>query len=125
MSEYHLHPLQTLPRVATVQGPDQNQWITGKIDPSSGYRPILHGRCIVFISHLKEFVMTERNVDVMDRTGKVLHTYPITIGASNPSPKDADYQKAALSAARVAKLVSEPDFASLTTHVHTPTQSAA
>jgi hypothetical protein len=32
-------------------------------------------------------VMTERKVDVMDKTGKVLHTYPITIGTSNPSPK--------------------------------------
>src|ERR1700693_1660185 len=92
----HERPLQTLLRVATVQGPDQNQWITRKIDPSSGCRPMLHGRCVVFISHLKEFVMTERNVDVMDRTGKVLHTYPITIGASNPSPRDADYQRAAL-----------------------------
>ena len=27
----HVYPLQTLPRVATVQGPDQNQWITGKL----------------------------------------------------------------------------------------------
>ena len=31
--------------------------------------------------------MTERKVDVMDKTGKVLYTYPITIGTSNPSPK--------------------------------------
>jgi hypothetical protein len=65
--------------------------------------------------------MTERMVDVMDRAGKVLHTYPITIGALNPSPKDAEYQSAALSAARAAKLVSEPDFASLTARVHTQT----
>ena len=69
--------------------------------------------------------MTERNVDVMDRTGKVLHTYPITIGASNPSPKDADYEKAALSAARAAKLVPEPDFASLRTRMHTVAKAAA
>jgi hypothetical protein len=34
--------------------------------------------------------MTEREVDVMDKTGKVLHTYPITIGTLNPSPKDAE-----------------------------------
>ena len=27
--------------------------------------------------------MTERNVDVMDKTGKVLHTYPITLGATD------------------------------------------
>ena len=40
--------------------------------------------------------MTERKVDVMDKTGKVLHTYPITIGTSNPSPKDVDFEKAAL-----------------------------
>jgi hypothetical protein len=80
---------------------------------------------VVFNLYLEEFIMTERKVDVMDRTGKVLHTYPITIGASNPSPKDADYQRAALSAARAAKLVSEPDFASLTTHVHAPAQTVA
>ena len=50
--------------------------------------------------------MTECNVDVMDKTGKVLHTYPITLGATmTPSPRDADYEKAALGAARVAKLV--------------------
>ena len=29
--------------------------------------------------------MTERMVDVMDKTGKVLHTYPISLSASNPS----------------------------------------
>jgi hypothetical protein len=46
--------LQTLPRVATVQGPDQNQWISGKIDRSSGCRTILHGRCVVFIPNLKD-----------------------------------------------------------------------
>ena len=62
--------------------------------------------------------MTERKVDVMDKTGKVLHTYPITIDPPNTSPKDADYEKAALSAARTAKLVPEPDFASLKTRMH-------
>ena len=62
--------------------------------------------------------MTERKVDVMDKTGKVLHTYPITIDAPNTPPKDADYEKAALSAARTAKLVPEPDFASLKTRMH-------
>ncbi len=51
--------------------------------------------------------MTERKVDVMDKNNKVLHTYPITlsassapIGASSPWPRDADYEKAALSAAK-------------------------
>ena len=66
--------------------------------------------------------MTERKVDVMDKTGKVLHTYPITIGTSNPSPKDVDFEKAAL---RAAKLVPESDFTSLKTRMHTATQAAA
>ena len=69
--------------------------------------------------------MTERKVDVMDKTGKVLHTYPITIGTMSPAPKDADYEKAALSAAKAAKLVPESDFASLKTRMHTATQAAA
>lgn len=69
--------------------------------------------------------MTERKVDVMDRTGKVLHTYQITLGAMTPTPRDADYEKAALSAARVAKLVSESDFPSLRTRMHTVGKAAA
>jgi hypothetical protein len=59
------------------------------------------------------------------QTAKVLHTYPITIGTLNPSPKHADYEKAALSAARSAKLVPGSDFATLNTRVHTATQAAA
>ena len=77
-------------------------------------------------------VMTERKVDVMDKTGKVLHTYPISlsassspVAASSPWPLDADYEKAALGAARAAKLVPESDFASLRTRMHVATQAAA
>jgi hypothetical protein len=85
-----------------------------------------YARCVEFSTiYLKEFVMTERKVDVMDRTGKVLHTYPITLGASTASPNDADYEKAALGAAKTAKLVPESDFASLKTRMHTPTQATA
>jgi hypothetical protein len=76
--------------------------------------------------------MTERMVDVMDKTGKVLHTYPISLSASSapigttmPWPGDGDYEKAALSAARTAKLVRESDFASLKTRVHQATKVAA
>jgi hypothetical protein len=69
--------------------------------------------------------MIERKVDVKDKTGKVLHTYPITLGTTTPSPSEADYEKAALSAARVAKLVPESDFASLTTQMHTVAKAAA
>jgi hypothetical protein len=91
-----------------------------------------YGRCANFISHLKEFFMTERMVDVMDKTGKVLHTYPISLSASSPrsaqqcpGPRDTDYEKAALSAARTAKLVPESDFASLKTRVHQAAAKAA
>jgi hypothetical protein len=38
-----------------------------------------------------------RRLAVMDKTLKVLLTYPITFGTSNPSPKDVDFEKAALS----------------------------
>ena len=76
--------------------------------------------------------MTERMVDVMDKTGKVLHTYPISlsassapIGATMPWPRDADYEKAALSAAKTAKLVPQSDFASLKTRVHQAAAKAA
>ena len=62
--------------------------------------------------------MTARNVDVMDKAGKVLHTYPITVGAPNAAPNDSEYASAALSAARTAKLVPETDFSSLKTRVH-------
>jgi hypothetical protein len=77
--------------------------------------------------------MTERMVDVMDKTEKVLHNYPISlstssppIGATMPWPRDAaDYEKAALSAAKTAKLVPESDFASLKTRVHQAVAKAA
>ena len=76
--------------------------------------------------------MTERMVDVMDKAGKVLHSYPISLSASSPPvgatmpwPRDTDYEKAALSAARTAKLVPESDFASLKTRVHQAAAKAA
>jgi hypothetical protein len=77
--------------------------------------------------------MIERMVDVMDKTGKVLHTYPIaltahlnpSVGASSPV-LDTDYEKAALSAARTANLVPEADFANLKARAHqAPEQKTA
>jgi hypothetical protein len=85
-----------------------------------------YGRNVNFICYPKGIVMTERKVDVMDKTGKVLHTYPITLGASTvAAPNDADFEKAALSAAKIAKLVPDSDFASLKTRIHRSTQAAA
>jgi hypothetical protein len=76
--------------------------------------------------------MTERMVDVVDQTGKVLHTYSIaltahlnpSVGASSPV-RDTDYEKAALSAAKTAKLVPESEFARLRTRVHQAAEKAA
>ena len=68
--------------------------------------------------------MNERKVDVMDRTGKVVHTYPISLGVSSVSPNDADYEKAALRSAKIAKLVPESDFAGLKIRLHTPARAA-
>lgn len=62
--------------------------------------------------------MTERKVDVMDKAGKVLHTYPITLDASNKAPVDADYEKAALHQAKTAKLVPDADFGHLKARMH-------
>jgi hypothetical protein len=76
-----------------------------------------YGRRVDFIFHRKEIIVTKRKIDVMDKDGKVLHTYPITIAVSDPWPKDAEYEKAALSAAKVAKLVPESEFASLKTRL--------
>jgi hypothetical protein len=91
-----------------------------------------YGRCASFIFHLEEIFMTERMVDVMDKTGTVLHTYPISLSASNPaleasSPaaQDSHYEKAALRAAMTAKLVPEADFASLQTRMHQGSTKAA
>lgn len=69
--------------------------------------------------------MTEHRVDVMVKTGKVLQTYPIAIGAVNPSPKAADDEKAALDAASAARLVLELDFANLKARMYTSAQAAA
>jgi hypothetical protein len=60
--------------------------------------------------------MTERMVDVLDKNGKVMHTYPISLsptgsplGAASPWSLDADYVKAAF-AAKTAKLVPESEL---------------
>jgi hypothetical protein len=62
--------------------------------------------------------MTERKVDVMDKAGKVLHTYPITLPAGAASHTDSDYEKAGLHAAKTAKLVPEIDFGHLKARIH-------
>jgi hypothetical protein len=62
--------------------------------------------------------MTERKVDVMDRAGKILHTYPVTLPASIAHPTDNDYEKAALAEAHKTKLVPDIDAAHLKAKMH-------
>lgn len=62
--------------------------------------------------------MNERKVDVTDRAGKVLHTYPITLPASAATPKDSEYETAALAQAKTAKLVPESDIQHLRAKIH-------
>ncbi len=71
------------------------------------------------ISQEWSYNMTERKVDVMDKAGKILHTYMIAVDASIKSPVDHDYEKAALHAAKTAKLVPEAEFGHLKARAHT------
>jgi hypothetical protein len=74
----------------------------------------------------KEFFMTQRQVDVMNKAGEVLYTYPITLG-SDTSPKASDFEKAALSEATRAQLVPEGDIGHMTARMqpHVGAQSHA
>ncbi len=57
--------------------------------------------------------MPLRQVDVMDKAGAILHTYPITLGPET-LPRASDFERAALKQAGVAMLVSEGEFIHLT-----------
>jgi hypothetical protein len=62
--------------------------------------------------------MTENLVDVLDGNGTVLHTFPVTVGASIPNPETQDFEEKALSAAAHAQLVPTPDLESLSARMH-------
>ena len=63
--------------------------------------------------------MTERLVDVIDSSGTVLHTYPITLGESGNVPDDSEYQAKALEAAAHGRLVPDAELGTLTARMHT------
>ncbi|WP_456264871.1 hypothetical protein [Paraburkholderia graminis] len=63
--------------------------------------------------------MSERLVDVIDSSGTVLHTYPITLGESGNVPDDAEYQAKALEAAAHSRLVPDAELRTLTARMHT------
>jgi hypothetical protein len=60
--------------------------------------------------------MAERLVDVLDRNGTVLHTYPITLGDGTDG--DAQYEAKALEAAAHGQLVPDDDLEGLTARMH-------
>jgi len=57
--------------------------------------------------------MALRQVDVMNKAGAIVHTYPITLGPDT-LPKASDFERAALREAGKANLVPESDVAHLT-----------
>lgn len=62
--------------------------------------------------------MTERLVDVMDRNGSVLHTYPITLEDSSQAGDDSAYIAKALEAAGYGGLVSNSELGGLSGRIH-------
>jgi hypothetical protein len=68
---------------------------------------------VYFTHYLKELLWQNARLNWLIGLGKVLHTYPITLTVTNPTPRDADYEMAALSAAKMAKLVPDADTSSL------------
>ena len=62
--------------------------------------------------------MVERLVDVLDRNGAVIHTYPITLADSDNDADDTKYIAKALEAASHGQLVADDDLGSLTARMH-------
>jgi hypothetical protein len=62
--------------------------------------------------------MAERLVDVLDCSGAVIHTYPITLGQSADEANDSDYEAKALEAAAHGRLVPDAELGSLSARIH-------
>jgi hypothetical protein len=62
--------------------------------------------------------MTERLVDVINSSGAVLHTYPITLGDLDNAAPDAEYEAKALEAAAHGRLVPDAELGRLTARIH-------
>jgi len=60
----------------------------------------------------------ERLVDVLDSSGTVIHTYPITLGQPGDEVDDAAYEAKALEAAAHGRLVSDAELGSLSARIH-------
>ena len=62
--------------------------------------------------------MAERLVDVLDRNGRVIHTYPVTLDETGEAVGDADYQAKALQAAAHGQLVADAELEGLIAQMH-------
>ena len=62
--------------------------------------------------------MAERLIDVLDSSGTVIHTYPVTLGQDDGPADDARYLAKALEAAAHGRLVSNAELPSLSARVH-------
>jgi hypothetical protein len=62
--------------------------------------------------------MTERLVEVLDSSGSVIHTYPITLGEMGDAADDSAYEAKALEAAAQGQLVPDAELGSLTARMH-------
>jgi hypothetical protein len=62
--------------------------------------------------------MSERLVDVLNERNTVLHVYPVSIGAPDVPPDDAEYEREALKAAAHAHLVSDAELHGLRARMH-------
>jgi hypothetical protein len=60
----------------------------------------------------------ERLVDVLDSSGAVIHTYPITLGQAADDTDEAAYEAKALEAAANGRLVSDAELGSLSARIH-------
>ena len=62
--------------------------------------------------------MAERLVDVLNQKGTVLHTFPVSVRASEPVPSDTKFEEKALSASAHAQLVPTGELESLSARMH-------
>jgi hypothetical protein len=62
--------------------------------------------------------MTERLVEILDSSGTVLHTYPVTLGELGDAADDAAYEAKALEAAAHGRLVPDSELESLSARIH-------
>jgi hypothetical protein len=62
--------------------------------------------------------MTQRLVDVLDSSGTVLHTYPITLGEPNDVANDAAHEAKALEAAAHSHLVPDAELGNPSARMH-------